>query len=153
MFSRQKAVERENCHLREVNERLEELRRREEAMAHQQRLQLIGTMTGGIAHEFNNLLTPIMGYSAMMLSEMDEKNQYYTDVQEILSSAERAKEIISQISAFSGKNSEQSFREIPVSQVGSEMCIRDRSLHRTDSLKGKRSRPSTSCLFLIPAAG
>ena len=123
MFSRQKAVERENCHLREVNERLEELRRREEAMAHQQRLQLIGTMTGGIAHEFNNLLTPIMGYSAMMLSEMDEKNQYYTDVQEILSSAERAKEIISQISAFSGKNSEQSFREIPVSQVAARAML------------------------------
>ena len=43
-------------------------------MAHQQRLQLIGTMTGGIAHEFNNLLTPIMGYSAMMLSEMEPQN-------------------------------------------------------------------------------
>ena len=51
LFSRQKAVEQENCRLREVNERLEELRRREEAMAHQQRLQLVGTMAGGIAHE------------------------------------------------------------------------------------------------------
>ncbi len=123
LFSRQKAVEQENCRLREVNERLEELRRREEAIAHQQRLQLVGTMAGGIAHEFNNLLTPIMGYSAMMLSEMDERDRYYADIQEILSSAEKAKEIISQISAFSGKNSEQSFQEIPVSQVAARAML------------------------------
>ena len=92
-------------------------------MAHQQRLQLVGTMAGGIAHEFNNLLTPIMGYSAMMLSEMDERDRYYADIQEILSSAEKAKEIISQISAFSGKNSEQSFQEIPVSQVAARAML------------------------------
>ena len=51
----------ENAYLRKLNEQLEELRAREEKLAHQQRLQLLGTMTGGIAHEFNNLLTPIMG--------------------------------------------------------------------------------------------
>ena len=93
---RQRQVEMENLRLKEINEGLEELRKQEEAMAHRQRLQLIGTMTGGIAHEFNNLLTPIMGYSAMMLEEMEEHDKYYEDVREILNSAERAKEIIGQ---------------------------------------------------------
>lgn len=123
MFLHQKKVEKENVRLKEVNERLEELRKREEAMAHQQRLQLIGTMTGGIAHEFNNLLTPIMGYSAMMLSEMEPQNPYYGDIEEILNSAEKAKEIIGQISAFSGKNAKKSFQELLISQTAAKAML------------------------------
>lgn len=123
MFLHQKKVDKENVRLKEVNERLEELRKREEAMAHQQRLQLIGTMTGGIAHEFNNLLTPIMGYSAMMLSEMDPQNPYYGDVEEILNSAEKAKEIIGQISSFSGKNAKKSFQELLISQTAAKAML------------------------------
>ena len=46
-----------------LNHVLEETHKGEEALAHQQRLQIMGTMTGGIAHEFNNMLTPIMGYA------------------------------------------------------------------------------------------
>ena len=45
--------------LQEVNEALEELQKSRESLAHDQRLQLMGTLTGGIAHEFNNFLTPI----------------------------------------------------------------------------------------------
>ena len=123
MFLHQKNVEKENARLKEVNERLEELRQREEAMAHQQRLQLIGTMTGGIAHEFNNLLTPIMGYSAMMLSEMEPQNPYYGDIAEILNSAEKAKEIIGQISSFSGKNAKKSFQELLISQTAAKAML------------------------------
>ena len=56
-------AEEENEYLRELNSKLEQ-RRRQEQMAHNQRLQLMGTLTGGIAHEFNNLLTPIAGIPA-----------------------------------------------------------------------------------------
>lgn len=48
-------------YLTELNGILEQMHQSEETIAHQQRLQIMGTMTGGIAHEFNNLLTPIMG--------------------------------------------------------------------------------------------
>ena len=61
-------VEQENEYLRKLNSKLEELRNCEEQISHDQRLQLIGTLTGGIAHEFNNLLTPIMGYSGMLMA-------------------------------------------------------------------------------------
>ncbi|MFQ9704312.1 MAG: hypothetical protein ACLR0U_23930 [Enterocloster clostridioformis] len=54
------------AYLTELNRLLEEMHQSEEAIAHQQRLQIMGTMTGGIAHEFNNLLTPIMGYAELL---------------------------------------------------------------------------------------
>lgn len=120
---RQRQVEMENLRLKEINEGLEELRKQEEAMAHRQRLQLIGTMTGGIAHEFNNLLTPIMGYSAMMLEEMEEHDKYYEDVREILNSAERAKEIIGQISAFGRKNSQKEFCDLLIGQTAAKAML------------------------------
>ena len=44
--------------LKTLNQTLEELHRSEESLAHGQRLQMMGTLTGGIAHEFNNFLTP-----------------------------------------------------------------------------------------------
>ena len=111
-------MQRENDRLRQLNEQLEELRRREEILAHKQRLELIGTMTGGIAHEFNNLLTPIMGYSALLLAdEEDGEGERREELQEIYDSAVKAKEIIDQISRFSGKNSEKTFRNIAVTPV------------------------------------
>lgn len=114
---KQKKTEEENIYLKEVNNRLNELRSQEEALAHQQRLQLIGTLTGGIAHEFSNLLTPIMGYSAMMLQNMELTDENYSDIEEIYESSLKAKEIIDQISSFSGKNSHQTFRKLEVAEV------------------------------------
>lgn len=110
---RGKAKDKEEiAYLKELNATLEELQRSEEKIAHQQRLQIIGTMTSGIAHEFNNLLTPIMGYAGMMLGEMNEEDENYQDVKEIYDASEKAKEIILQISALSRKNMETTFRYI-----------------------------------------
>ena len=117
MIRRERRIEQENAYLKQVNEQLEELRKREERMSHQQRLQLIGTMTGGIAHEFNNLLTPIMGYASLLLAETPEEDEKHQDLQEIYDSAEKAKEITDQLTQFSGKNAEKTFRSISLTQV------------------------------------
>lgn len=105
-------AQEEIAYLKELNSTLEEMHRSEDRIAHQQRLQIIGTMTSGIAHEFNNLLTPIMGYAGMMLEEMDKEDENYQDVKEIYDASEKAKEIILQISALSRKNMETTFKHI-----------------------------------------
>ncbi|MCI8699557.1 MAG: hypothetical protein HFF29_10730, partial [Oscillospiraceae bacterium] len=56
-------AQRELALLREKAQAMERLNAQTQALAHRQRLESIGTLTSGIAHEFNNLLTPIMGYS------------------------------------------------------------------------------------------
>ena len=92
------------AYLTELNRLLEEMHQSEEAIAHQQRLQIMGTMTGGIAHEFNNLLTPIMGYAEMLMMDLDEDCGSYDSASEIYEASVKAKEIIQQISSLSRKN-------------------------------------------------
>ena len=97
-------MEQENNRLRELNAIQEELRLQEEQLYHDQRLQLMGTLTGGIAHEFNNLLTPIMGYSGMIMMETEPGSDTYESAEEIYNAADRAKEIIRQIASLSRKH-------------------------------------------------
>lgn len=102
-------IERRNTYLNQLNQTLLTLHDNEQMIFHQQRLQSIGTMTSGIAHEFNNLLTPIMGYSALMVEQMDEDNPYFDDAQEILKSSEKAKDIIQQILSLGKRTTETVF--------------------------------------------
>ena len=110
-------VERENSYLRELNGTLEEMRRSEEKLQHFQRLEIIGTLTGGIAHELGNLLTPIMAYSAMMADELSGQEELYDEAQEIYSAASRAKEVIQQITAISRKDRETTFRDLDLAET------------------------------------
>lgn len=102
----------EILYLRELNDILEETRRKEETMSHQQRLQIMGTMTGGIAHEFNNLLTPIIGYAELLKCSLSDDSEEFEYSQEILKSADSAQQIIKNISKLSRKNIETVFRFI-----------------------------------------
>mgnify|MGYP000862253144 CR=1 FL=1 len=108
---------RENEYLKKLNNRLQELQEREEQISHNQRLQTIGTLTGGIAHEFNNLLTPIMGYSGMLLQSVPRSEDAYEDIREIYQSSVKAKEIISQISLLSRKKTDTKFRKIALQRT------------------------------------
>lgn len=56
-------------------EAMEDLNQQTQQLAHHQRLELLGTLTSSIAHEFNNLLTPIMGYSLMALEKLPRKRR------------------------------------------------------------------------------
>lgn len=113
VFQRQKDTE-EIAYLRDLNDILQRMKRSEETIAHQQRLQIMGTMTGGIAHEFNNLLTPIMGYADILMMELPEDSEEYENVSEIYDAAEKAKEIIQQLSALSRRNMETAFKELSI---------------------------------------
>lgn len=66
-----------------------------------QKLETIGTLAGGIAHDFNNILTPIIGYTDMALTGLPRTAPLFSDLQEILKGAIRAKELVSQILTFS----------------------------------------------------
>lgn len=103
--------------LKRVNRALEDLHRREQSIAHQQRLQMMGTMTGGIAHEFNNLLTPILGHAELLLVDLPEQSELYDSAQEIARSAAHCKEIIRQLSTLSRKNVETVYQLLPAQQV------------------------------------
>lgn len=111
-FTRRKD-ERELAFLRRKNQQMEELNRKTQELAHHQRLETIGTMTSSIAHEFNNLLTPIMGYSIMVLEKIPpEEEEICDDLLEIYQASQKAKTIITRLSDLSRKNTGLTYQDV-----------------------------------------
>jgi len=68
-----------------------------------QRLEAVGRLAGGVAHDFNNVLTAITGYSELLLEDMGPDDAKRSDVLEIKSAAQRAAALTRQLLAFSRK--------------------------------------------------
>ncbi len=66
-----------------------EKKRLEERLIRSQKMEAVGTLVGGMAHEFNNILTAILGYSEIMLSMTAEGDPFYKPVNIIHESAKR----------------------------------------------------------------
>ena len=73
----------------------------EEQLRQSQKMEALGTLSGGIAHDFNNILYPIFIYTNLLLEKFDADSEEYTDLKEIASAAQRAKDLVSQVLMFS----------------------------------------------------
>lgn len=82
--------------------RLEEARlKTERELLQAQKMELVGRLAGGVAHDFNNVLTAIMGLAQMSASSLPKDDQRRADMEDILKFAERAGAITAQMLAFS----------------------------------------------------
>jgi nitrogen-specific signal transduction histidine kinase len=68
------------------------------------KLEAIGRLAGGVAHDFNNLMTAILGYSDLLLPELSPDDQRRGDVEEIRRAAERGMMLTRQLLAFSRRD-------------------------------------------------
>ena len=75
----------------------------EEQLRQAQKLEAIGRLAGGIAHDLNNALTAIAGYTELALVSLPEDHPASQDVNEIRRAAERAESVTRQLLAFSRK--------------------------------------------------
>jgi two-component system cell cycle sensor histidine kinase/response regulator CckA len=83
------------------------LRASEDRLRHAQKLEAIGRLAGGVAHDFNNVLTAIFGYTDLLLEQVPPSDARRADVEEIRRSAERAAALTRQLLAFSRKQTVQ----------------------------------------------
>jgi two-component system cell cycle sensor histidine kinase/response regulator CckA len=75
-----------------------------EAQLHRaQKLEAVGRLAGGVAHDFNDLLTVILGYSDLLLDQLDEDRILYQEVAEIRRAADRASTLTQQLLTFGRK--------------------------------------------------
>jgi PAS domain S-box-containing protein len=75
----------------------------EEQLRQSQKMEAIGRLAGGIAHDLNNALTTIAGYAELAIGQLGADTQERSDVQEIRQAAERASSVTRQLLAFSRK--------------------------------------------------
>lgn len=89
------------------NEYLEKINQQTREMLHSRQLQNIGVMAAGVVHEFNNLLTPIMSNSFMLLEKTPpEEAEAFDCLLSIYNTSNKAKELIERIALLSRKNIE-----------------------------------------------
>ncbi|WP_298499456.1 ATP-binding protein [uncultured Maritimibacter sp.] len=75
----------------------------EKQFVQSQKMQAIGQLAGGIAHDFNNLLTAISGHCDLLLLRRDNRDPDYADLIQISQNSNRAAALVSQLLAFSRK--------------------------------------------------
>lgn len=79
------------------------IKKAEERLRHSQKLEAIGILAGGVAHDFNNILTVIRGYSTMLLMQTPADNPHHESLQMIVDAAKRATSLTQSLLTFSRK--------------------------------------------------
>ena len=122
-----------------INERLRnEIAEREQAEAdrqhlekqvhHHQRLRSLGTLAGGVAHEFNNVLQPMVLYLELALEDLPADSPVAENLQRVQELAERAKGLSREILTFSRQDSEPRFVTENLAPIAEEAITMIRAL-------------------------
>ena len=93
---------------RDITDRItaEKTRKLLEHKLHQTgKLEAIGTLAGGIAHDMNNIMAAVLGYAELCFREADQGSKMHHRLGRIIKAAHRARDLVRQILAFSRKES------------------------------------------------
>jgi PAS domain S-box-containing protein len=72
-----------------------------------QKMEAIGTLAGGIAHDFNNILSVVLGYAELLKEDFSSEEHGKKELNQIIMAGNRAKDLVSQILAFSRVDKEE----------------------------------------------
>jgi PAS domain S-box-containing protein len=86
-----------------VSTEITERKRLEAQLLQSQKMEAVGQLAGGVAHDFNNILTAIVGYTDLLSAEFAPNDRHLEDLEEIRKAARRAAALTRQLLAFSRK--------------------------------------------------
>jgi signal transduction histidine kinase/CheY-like chemotaxis protein len=89
--------------VRDLEESLQRLRLTQEQLLQSQKMEAVGRLAGGVAHDFNNQLTAILGYAEILLMDCPPVDSRRAGLKEIVKAARRAADLTRQLLAFSRK--------------------------------------------------
>jgi signal transduction histidine kinase len=101
---------------RELHREAQERLRADRQLQHAQKMEAVGLLAAGVAHDFNNILTVVHGHATMLLMRLGEEGPHAKSVAEIRRSAERAANLVRQLLMFSRKQILQ-FRNVELGEV------------------------------------
>ncbi len=90
-------------HLMAVVEDVTEQRKLEDQLSQAQKMEALGRLAGGVAHDFNNILTVILGEGHLLLRKASEGDPAHEGLTEIVAASKRAADLTRQLLAFSRK--------------------------------------------------
>ena len=132
------------CMASDLRERISEEEKRsalEAQLQQSQKMETIGTLAGGIAHDLNNLLTPIVGYTEMVMQDIDEKSSDFRRLSHVIKGAIRARELVKQILTFSHQVKHQTKAIKPKSIISEVTKLLTASLPPSVILKANYDAP------------
>ena len=88
----------------------------EKQMRQTQKMNAIGELAGGVSHDFNNILTAILGYVALCMNSVEEDSKTYGYLEEIVKAGDRAAKLVRQILTFS-RQEKQDFHSVQLQSV------------------------------------
>jgi PAS domain S-box-containing protein len=97
-----------------IGEDITERKRLENQLRQDEKMKAIGTLAGGVAHDFNNILSAIIGYTEIAALQISEESKAKESLKEVLNAGRRARDLVKQILAFSRKGEQE---RIPM-QIG-----------------------------------
>ena len=84
-------------------EDITERKKTEEQLRQAQKMESVGRLAGGVAHDFNNMLGVILGHAEMIMEQMDSSQPFFNNLQEIQTAAQRSADLTRQLLAFARK--------------------------------------------------
>ena len=75
----------------------------EKSLAQAQKMESVGRLAGGVAHDYNNALTAIMGFTELAMMDSDPEGPLHADLNQIIKAGRRAQDITRQLLAFARK--------------------------------------------------
>ena len=84
-----------------ISEDTTDRRRMDAQLRHAQKLEAVGTLAGGVAHDFNNILTGVMGHCYIAVEKLGVEHEVQFNLEQIKTASERARDLVAQLLAFS----------------------------------------------------
>jgi len=92
----------------------------EAQLRHRQRLETVGTLAGGIAHELNNILVPIILYTESAMDDLPADSAVRQDLQRVLRASARARSIVRQVLTFGHQMTTDGLQPLDVADIVEE---------------------------------
>jgi len=108
IFGAQAAMAIENARLyEELKDQMDMRLRMEKELAISEKFRALGQLSGGVAHDFNNILAAIIGYAEMTSHYLEDKERAKIYLEQILKASNRARDLVIQILAFSRQSKQE----------------------------------------------